>query len=268
MQRRAVLLALLACPALAMAADATPRIGVVVMHGKGGSPQRHVDTLAQGLERRGLLVANLDMPWSGRRNYDATLEDAVTEVATALAGLRQRGATHVFLAGHSQGGVFAFHAATRIPLNGVIAIAPGGSVATPVFREQLGATYEEAKSLIAAGRGKEVARLADFEGAHGRYPITTTPERYVTWFDPDGGMNMLVALRKLDAKMPVLYVAPTGDYPALLKSKPMMVAALPSNPLTVVYEPSATHLQAPAASVERIVEWTAVVTRSESAMTP
>ena len=268
MQRRAVLLALLAWPAFATAADASPRLGVIVMHGKGGSPQRHVDTLAQGLERGGLLVTNLEMPWSGRRNYDATLEEAVAEVATALDGLRQRGATHVFLAGHSQGGVFAFHAATRVAVDGVIAMAPGGSVGTTVFREQLGATYEEAKSLVAAGRGREATRLADFEGSHGRYPITTTPERYVTWFDPDGGMNMLVALRKLDAKMPVLYVAPTGDYPALQKLKPVMVAALPRHPLTVVYEPSATHLQAPAASVGRIVEWTATVARGVSATAP
>ena len=54
-------------PALAQNA---PTIGIVIMHGKGGRPERFVSVLAEGLERKGWLVANIEMPWSGRREYD------------------------------------------------------------------------------------------------------------------------------------------------------------------------------------------------------
>ena len=47
------------------------QIGIVVMHGKGGSPGRFVNGLAEALERDGFLVANLEMPWSGRPNWPA-----------------------------------------------------------------------------------------------------------------------------------------------------------------------------------------------------
>src|SRR5688572_23963768 len=38
-------------------------IGIVIMHGKGGSPTGLVAGLARALEEGGYLVANLEMPW-------------------------------------------------------------------------------------------------------------------------------------------------------------------------------------------------------------
>lgn len=91
-------------------AEANPmRIGVVLMHGKGGAPTRLVADLAASLESRGWLVANLEMPWSGRRDYDVEVGAAEREVETALQGLRDKGAQKLFVAGHSQGGVFALY---------------------------------------------------------------------------------------------------------------------------------------------------------------
>ena len=55
----------------AAVAQTTPQaVGVVVMPGKGGSPTKFVAELASGLEAKGHLVANIEMPWSGSRNYD------------------------------------------------------------------------------------------------------------------------------------------------------------------------------------------------------
>ena len=59
------LVKLLVVAALAFSLQAhadVARIGIVIMHGKGGSPSRHVSDLALSLERHGFLVANLDMP--------------------------------------------------------------------------------------------------------------------------------------------------------------------------------------------------------------
>jgi predicted esterase len=79
------------------------------MHGKGGSPTKYVSELASSLEGKGYLVANLEMAWSGRRNYDVSVSAAEKEVELALASLRSKGAQELFVAGHSQGGMFALH---------------------------------------------------------------------------------------------------------------------------------------------------------------
>src|SRR4051812_13677570 len=87
----AALTVALFCTGLALAAAAdevTSRIGIVVMHGKGGSPTKYVTPLASALEEKGYLVANLEMPWSGQRDYDADVSAAEKQVASALETLR------------------------------------------------------------------------------------------------------------------------------------------------------------------------------------
>lgn len=241
-------------------AEANPmRIGVVLMHGKGGAPTRLVADLAASLESRGWLVANLEMPWSGRRDYDVEVGAAEREVETALQGLREQGAQKLFVAGHSQGGVFALYFGGRHVFDGVIAIAPGGNVGNQLFREKLGDSVASARQLVAEGKGDEKARLADYEGAKGTYPVITTPAIYLTWFDPAGAMNQTLAVQRMKPQIPVLYVAPRNDYPGLLKVKQQMFGALPANPQTRLYEPDASHVGAPSASIPAIVDWATAV---------
>jgi len=71
--RRACLLALVAGLAALLPLPASARdgpLGIVIMHGKGGSPEGLVAGLAATLEANGYLVANIEMPWSGSRQYD------------------------------------------------------------------------------------------------------------------------------------------------------------------------------------------------------
>lgn len=241
---------------LPVAVVAQEPIGIVIMHGKGGSPARLVSDLARSLEGKGYLVANLEMPWSGNRNYDVPVSRAEEDIEAAVAGLRSKGAKKVFISGHSQGGVFAVHVAGKAPVDGVIAIAPGGSVSSLIYREKLGDSVARARKLVAEGKGSEPERLDDYEGSKGTYPIVTIPAAYVTWFDPDGAMNLLRAARAANPQVPILFIIPTRDYPGLLKSSPTIFRALPPNPLTRLYEPSADHLGAPAASADEIVRWT------------
>ena len=79
----------------------SPVIGIVIMHGKGGSPMWHVPGLASSLAGKGYLVANLEMPWSGKRDYDVNVGAALGEVESALDTLRGKGAQKLFVAGHS-----------------------------------------------------------------------------------------------------------------------------------------------------------------------
>ena len=240
---------------LPVAAAAQELLGAVVMHGKGGSPARLVADLAQSLESRGFLVANLEMPWSGKRDYDVTVEKGEQEVEAALAAMRKKGAKKVFVIGHSQGGVFALHLAGRIGADGFVAIAPGGSTANPYFYEKISSSLARAKELVAAGKGNEPAELFDYENAKGNYPVKSTPTVYVTWFDPAGAMSQERAVKAVNPSAPVLWVGPTRDYPGLLKSSLPLYRDLPKNPQTRLYQPNADHRGAPTAAADEIARW-------------
>lgn len=237
------------------------QVGIVVMHGKGGGPTKLVAGLARWLSDRGYRVANLEMPWSGQRNYDVPVQSAVAEVDAAMASLRAQGASRVFVCGHSLGGLFGLYYAGQRAFDGLVAIAPGGDSSTPFIRGKLGPTVARARDLVAQGKGGERGSFEDFENARGLYPIETTAASYLAWFDPAGAMNQGAAIEKLSAAIPVLYIVPTGDYPGLLRVKDQHFSRLPRNPLTRLHEPAATHTTAPWESREEIARWIGEVAR-------
>jgi pimeloyl-ACP methyl ester carboxylesterase len=253
-----VTLLLLAFPTLAE----PPPMGVVIMHGKGGSPAGSVAKLARGLEAKGYLVESLDMPWSRRRDYDVPPDRAEEEVVAALSALRAKGAQKVFVAGHSQGGGFALHLAGKIAADGFIAVSPGGDVGNMVFREQLGGTVAQARQLVAEGKGDQRTNLQDYEGAKGKYPIETTPALYLAWFDAESAMNIQRAARAAKPEIPILWIVAKNDYPGLRRTMIPLFEKLPRHPLTRLYEPNSDHLGTPAAAVDEIVRWTNEVAKT------
>ena len=230
-------------------------VGIVIMHGKGGSPNKHVYDLARKMKTNGYLVANIEMAWSGDRDYDVSVIDAESEVETALSSLREKGAKKVFLAGHSQGGTFALHFAGKHRVDGIICIAPGGNVGSKKFRKKLGSSVKRARKLVNEGKGNETIRLKDFEGKKGTYSIKTTPELYLTWFDPEGAMNTRRAARNANQEIPILWLVAKRDYPGLRKGNMRLFNILPRNPHTRLFEPNSDHRGAPSASANEIVRW-------------
>ena len=238
-------------------------IGIIVMHGKGGSPEKFIGGLVSALRSKGYLVANPDMPWSRQRNYDTDMPGTEKEVEAALASLRARGAMKVFVAGHSQGGLFALYFGDRHPVDGIIAIAPGGNVDSPAFRDKLGETVNQARDLVTAGKGDRKTSLLDYEGSKGTYALVTTPAIYLSWFDPEGGMNETSAVKHMNPDTPVLFIGPNGDYPGLLASREAMFSALPKHPLTRLYEPDSDHQNAPSDSIDEIADWVTEVANAQ-----
>lgn len=238
-------------------------IGVVVMHGKGGSPSRLVSDLASSLQGRGFQVENLDMPWSGRRGYDVNVAGAEAEVDAALGRLRSKGASKVFVAGHSQGGIFALHFGGKYKVDGVVAIAPGGNVASTLFREKLGDALSMARRNVDEGKGAEKVDLSDYESGKGTFTVATSSANYLTWFDPEGAMNQTKAIKAISAGTPVLYIAPLNDYPALVRANGPLYELLPKHPLTQLYQPATSHLNAPASSAQTIGDWMTAVAASK-----
>lgn len=241
------------CSAGAFAQNSS--LGAVVLHGKGGSPTRLVAPLVEQLQAAGVHVEAPDMPWSGQRNYDVTTEVGHQELAAALARLEKAGAKHRFILGHSMGGVFAFNAGSRHAVAGIVAIAPGGSSDAKTTREKLGATLAEAESLVKAGQGDVTTKLYDYEGSRGLYPVQAKPAAYVSWFDPEGAMNVDKSLRQIPASLPVLYVSPTDDYPGLRAGAAARFHLLPKHPLTQFAEPVADHKSVPGVATPLILTW-------------
>ncbi len=260
----AALTALAASLLFASAHAAAPaEIGVALMHGKGGSPNKFVPELAQALEQAGFKVANLEMPWSGRRQYDVRIQDAENEISAAFDKLRANGARKIFIVGHSQGGLFALLYGGQHRVDGVVAIAPGGNVDAPSLVSALGEYVERARGMVRDGRGDERALFADFESSRGTNSINTTATLYLNWFDPNGPHSLAKAVRKMAWGVPVLYVAPTRDYPGLAKIKLDSFNALPSHPLTRLYEPESSHMDAPSAARGEIIRWMGEVASSK-----
>src|SRR5204863_9727931 len=94
----ALLLGLVAVFAGQRAAAANGDIGVVLLHGKGGTPAGYIEPLASGLQKKGFLVSTPTMPWSKERIYDESFEDSLRDIDREVGALKQKGAKLVVVA--------------------------------------------------------------------------------------------------------------------------------------------------------------------------
>lgn len=230
-------------------------IGVVVMHGKWGSPQRNVSELASALQRRGFLVANPEMPWSGRRRYDKSVGEADAEIDTEMAKLRDQGAKQIFLAGHSLGAAFALHYATRTTINGIVAIAPGHRPEGKVYVELLGDDVKKARVLAASGKSDEQVWFVDLNTGNRRDRIKASVASFLSYFDPAGPMNMARNVTTVKPGVPVLWLVPAREEQQLRGGVVSLYNKLPPNPGNKFLEPESDHLQAPAVAISQIIDW-------------
>ena len=230
------------------------QIGIVVMHGSGGKPTGYVYDLATALEGKGYLVTNLEMPWSGRRAADVTAEVGLEELGQAITQLQKKGAKAIFLAGHSFGGTFALYYAGVNLVDGVIAIAPGG-VDSDFYQSKIANSLNHARQLITEGRGDQKENFANYENSRGDYTTLTPAKAYDSWYSKDSVMNATQAFKQLRPDVPVLYIVPTNDYPFLRRAKAARWTQLPPNPKNELYEPIASHLEAPTVSINEIIRW-------------
>ena len=138
---------------------ASPRVGVVLLHGKTGKPEK-LWGLASALEAQGFLVFTPAMPWSHNRYLDASYETALDEIAAAINQLKQQGATKIVVAGHSMGANAALaYAANRGGVAGVIMLAPGHFPDLPQFQEIVKGGVAKAREMVQSGHGTQNAEF-------------------------------------------------------------------------------------------------------------
>ena len=250
--RRLFIILVVALLAWPHAAGAAAKCGVVFMHGKWGSPGKHITGVVLQLRQIGCVVETPDMPWSGQRHYDAPASVAMQEIDAAVARLKGQGATAIFVGGHSMGASAALAYAARHPgLRGVLAIAPGHDPSLPGLASKTAADVAQARALVAQGRGAEIVRFEDFNG--GRSAVFPMPAAvYLSYFDP-AGLFVIPANTKL-LSAPLLWVSGTSD-PLTRLGQGYAFANAPADPRNRYLEVAADHLGTPDAAAAQIAEW-------------
>jgi pimeloyl-ACP methyl ester carboxylesterase len=236
------------------AALAESKIGVVLMHGKWGNPGT-VISFADQMESSGYLVENIEMPWSGRRSYDAGADAFLGEIDAAVQRLKSKGASKIVVAGHSLGAAGGLHYVGRKQADGFIAIAPGHSPEGGKLRDMFADSVAKARDMVARGAGEEKGWFDDFNTGNRTKQVSMTAQVYLDFFAPDGPMNFTGNAAKILPGTNVLWVVPTQEESGL---KGLSARALPLIPASVKVqkiEVEADHMGAPDRSAEPALAW-------------
>ena len=236
---------------VAPAADSD--VGVVLLHGKGGSPSGYIRELASALRSKGYLVSTPTMPWAQNRIYDASFDEAMREIDREVDALRQKAAKFVVVAGHSLGANAALgYAASRDGASGIIALAPGHTPELQGFTRRLGSDVDRARALVAAGKGRERQRFGDVNQGQGS-EVAATAEAYLSWFDPNGPAVMPRSAASFKAPTPLLLVVGSGDRTAM--GKDYIFDRAPPHAKSRFVTVAADHFAAPSAAIEEVAAW-------------
>ena len=251
----AILFTLATALASHIASAAGGDLGVVLMHGKGGSPTGYIRELAAVLQGRGYLVSTPTMPWAKDRIYDASFEEAMAEIDREVDALRQKGAKLVVVGGQSLGANAALgYAASKERVDGIIALAPAHNPELQAFARRLGADLRRARAMVAAGKGKEKQAFSDLNQGQ-ILEVTATAEVYLSWFDPDGPAVMPRSATSIKTPTPVLFVVGSGDRTA--PAKDYIFDKAPAHAKSKFVMVTADHFTAPTAAIEEVLSWLA-----------
>jgi len=240
-------------------AQATPRIGIVLLHGKapGNAAAPHYSAFKAALEREGWLVVIPDMPWSRGRFLDGNWDKAMAEVGSHVKALRDQGATRIVVAGHSLGVPGALsYAARGGDTNALVLLAPGH--VPKMFYEVSSNTtvresVDEARALVTAGKGDERQRFRDInQGAV--QPVVATAKDFLSYYDPASDAEMGNTAPRVPGGIPVFTAIGAND--SLFKRvREYYVDKLPTNPKHLFLEVSGGHLDTPRIAADDAVKW-------------
>lgn len=248
-----VLLALLAL--LAAQCATAGDIGVVVLHGKGGTPTGYIEPLVTGLQAKGYLVSAQLHSWGEGRIYDASYEDAMLEIDREVEALRANGAKSIVVAGQSIGANVALgYAARRNGLAGVITISAAHSPESMTFTRRMGGDVRLARDMVASGKGKERRRFGDVNQGQAM-AVNATAEVYLSWMDPDGPAVMPKSAAAFKAPTPLLVV--NGQFDRTARGPDYFFDEAPAHPKSKFVVVSSDHFGAPAAAVDVVAQWLA-----------
>lgn len=257
MKHLALSLALLSASLLATVnpASAEPKTGVVVMHGKWDAPDGWMLSFSKNLKSAGYLVANPEMLWSGRREYDVDVATMEAEITAAVKSLKDQGAEKICVAGHSLGGVGALYYATRVKADCVIAISPGPYPAFPRYQGLIKSDLSKAKDMVAKGQGDDKAWFSDINSGARTKSMRIKARIFVEQNDAGGPMDPDRIAGQIQANTPVLVIYGKDDAANLRSNCDAAFAKIPASVPKKFIEVPGDHLHTPAESSSAVIAW-------------
>ncbi|HZP99200.1 MAG TPA: alpha/beta fold hydrolase [Reyranella sp.] len=246
------LLAMIAASMIAVTAHA--QTGVVLLHGKWGTPEGPTRPLEVALRGAGFRVIARDMPWSDTRAYDKDLDGAMAEIDAQMAELRAAGVMHLVVAGQSLGANMALAYAARHPeLDGVVAISPGHAPERMRRNSEIAEDLQRARAMLSSGRGGSYLNFEDINQGRTRQ-VSAKPAVFISYFDPDGGAVMPRNAARLSPHTALLWVV--GRHDRMSDAGPgYAFDRAPKNPLSAYRVVEADHFSAPMVSRQVVVDW-------------
>lgn len=246
----ALILALTLLPTLA----AAQQIGIVLMHGKWGTPQGPTQPLEAALRGAGYHVISRDMAWSNTRAYDQTLDEAMVEIDRQVAELRAGGARRIVVGGQSMGASMALAYGARHPeIDAIMALAPGHNPEQFQRNPEMAQSLEKARAMVTAGRGQQTANFDDLNQGRSRQ-VSAKASVYVSFFDPQGDAVMPRNAARLSPHTALLVVVGTHD-PNYASGPGGLFNHAPQNPHSAYHNVEADHFGTPAASRQIVLDW-------------
>jgi len=260
-----ILLALCLAGTLALAglrasAAATQPIGVVLLHGKTGTPNQFTK-LSAALAAAGYAVAAPEMCWSKERIFDKAFDDCMKEVEAAVTRLKANGAAKVVVVGASQGAIAVFdYGATRAGLAGIVAMAPAGDPPDLAKAPNLAASIASAAALAKAGKGDTVTDFNDVITGDVPIPVKATPNAFLSFHGPQSEiatMKRAIADLLPRLKLPVLWISGTTD--PTQGGAPQAFDRIPKNALSRHVLVDADHGGTADAAGDAMIAWLATL---------
>jgi pimeloyl-ACP methyl ester carboxylesterase len=228
-------------------------VGVVLLHGKIYGPGKFAHELIGDLHEEGAFVVTPEMPWRLKRMYNRSYDGALKLIEKAIQDAKANGAKKIVLAGHSMGANAVIAYAAKHPdIAAVIAMSPGHLPETKEMVKHCAKSIAKARKLIAEGKGAK--RAIFFDRVQGwSLPIRTTPEIYLSYFDPEGPAVM----PKNALKMPEIpFLWAVGKEDPIFKRGPEYVFTLAGrHPKSRYVKADAGHTDTPKAARKDIVGW-------------
>ncbi|MEJ2121985.1 MAG: alpha/beta fold hydrolase [Alphaproteobacteria bacterium] len=247
----AVLAGLVGLPAIAFA-----QTGVVLMHGKWGTPlpRSPVGMLATELRSAGFRVVAPDMPWSRSRLYDAPLSAAMREIDAAVGDLRRQGARKIVVGGHSMGANMALaYGARRSGIAGILMMAPGHRPEGGRAAQLSASGRAEARRAVAAGQNRRSVTVSDLNQGRER-SLTMSARAALDYFSPSGPAVMPLNAPRLKPGTPLLWIIGERDR-LVAAGRGYVFTKVPPHPKNAYIVVRGGHRATPKIGRNEIIAW-------------
>lgn len=229
-------------------------VGIVFVHGKRGNPESgHNERFIEAMTDAGYQVVAPLMPWSEKRGYQGSREQALDVIAEAAETL---GTERAVVVGHSMGamGVLQFGAERADEaVAGLVAVAPGHDPhLSGKLRRISRARASEACQWVDEGRGEETGEYPELNKGR-QYSIEASAAYYCSFYSTD--RFPATGDVAFDVVHPVLWVSGEDDRLTKVYAHKTNFDALGGNSRNAYLSLSGKHKSVLYRHVDRITAW-------------